>query len=76
VARNVLFIVGIGPAMGLAAAMELSDLLQNQLFGVTRLDPASYAGATAVFVLVAVAACWKPTLRAIRVYPADTLREE
>jgi ABC-type antimicrobial peptide transport system permease subunit len=76
VARNVSTIVGAGTALGLAGAMALSDLLQNRLFGVDSLDPVSYAGAAAVFSVVAVLACWKPTLRAIRVDPVDTLREE
>jgi ABC-type lipoprotein release transport system permease subunit len=46
------------------------------LFDVNALDPIAYAGAAAVFSVVAVVACWKPTLRAIRVDPVETLREE
>ena len=76
VARNVSAIVGSGTALGLAGAYSLSQLLQNRLFGVAPLDPASYAGAVAIFSVVAVVACWSPTLRAIRVDPATTLREE
>ena len=76
VARNVSTIVGAGTALGLAGAMLLSELLQNRLYGVGPLDPAAYVGAAAVFALVAVVAGWMPTLRAIRVDPVDTLREE
>lgn len=75
-ARNVSTIVGAETALGLVGAMLMSDLLQNRLYMVGPLDPASYAGAAVVFAMVAVAACWMPTLRAIRVDPVDTLREE
>lgn len=76
VGRNVIFIVGAGIALGLAGALTLSDVIQNRLFDVNALDPIAYAGAAAVFSVVAVVACWKPTLRAIRVDPVETLREE
>jgi predicted permease len=76
VAQNVSGILGAGTVLGLGAAFALSQLLQNRLFGVEPLDPASYAGAAAVFAAVAIVACSAPTLRAIRVDPVTTLREE
>lgn len=76
VARDAAVIVVSGTVIGLGGAYALSRLLQNRLFGVEPLDPASFASAAAIFVAVAAVACWVPTLRAVRVDPVATLREE
>jgi ABC-type lipoprotein release transport system permease subunit len=46
------------------------------LFGVTRLDPVTYAGSAALLVSVAALACAVPAWRAVRIDPAVTLRQE
>jgi len=76
VAVNVASIVVAGTLCGFAGAFALSRLLQSRLFGVTPLDPASYAAAAVMFMLVAMVACWIPTQRAVGVDPVSTLREE
>ena len=51
-------------------------VLATLLFGVSRLDPATYAGVIVVMLGVAAIACWLPARRAALVDPAITLRAE
>ena len=44
------------------------------LFGVTNTDPATFLIVSAALVVVAVAACYVPAWRAIRVHPMEALR--
>jgi putative ABC transport system permease protein len=44
------------------------------VFGVSPLDPLTFAAAIAVLTLVALAAHWLPVRRALRIDPATTLR--
>ena len=66
----------IGLLAGGALAAGLGALLRTLLFGVTLAAPGIYAGTAAALVLVAVAACVIPALRAARVDPAVALRNE
>jgi ABC-type lipoprotein release transport system permease subunit len=56
------------------AAVALSRLLDGQLFGLSPLDPVSYALVLVVLSLAAGLATWAPALRAARVDPASSLR--
>jgi ABC-type antimicrobial peptide transport system permease subunit len=62
--------------IGIAAALALSHLMASLLFGISPLDPATYAGVTIVLGAVALGACAVPALRAARVDPMETLRAE
>jgi predicted permease len=66
----------VGAVAGLAGAALTSRWTASQLFGVSALDPATYAGATLLVVAVAMAATWWPARRASLVDPAVTLRAE
>jgi putative ABC transport system permease protein len=66
----------IGVAVGLAGALMLSRSLTSLLYGVRAIDPATYALMSAALILVAVAACWIPASRAMRVDPLVALRAD
>jgi predicted permease len=66
----------VGLTIGAAATIALTRFLQTLLFEVKPSDPATIAGAAALFVLVALAACAVPARRAIRVDPMVALRWE
>jgi putative ABC transport system permease protein len=66
----------VGIAIGTGAALGLARLMVNQLFGVSAHDPLTFAGVAMLLILVAVAACYIPARRAMRVDPVVALRCE
>jgi putative ABC transport system permease protein len=74
VLRRGLTLTGAGVALGLVAASLVVQVLESLLFEVAPLDPITFVVGSAVFLLVAVAACVLPAGRASRVDPADALR--
>jgi ABC-type antimicrobial peptide transport system permease subunit len=76
VLRQGMALTGLGVAIGLGAAVAGSSALATLLFGVTRLDPATYVSVAALLLGVSAVACWLPAWRAARVDPTITLRAE
>jgi predicted lysophospholipase L1 biosynthesis ABC-type transport system permease subunit len=71
-----MFPVAVGVVIGLAFALGLSRLMANLLFEVEPHDPATYAVAAGMVLLVAALACYVPARRVLRVDPAIALRIE
>jgi putative ABC transport system permease protein len=65
-----------GAAIGLALAVALTRFLGSLLFGVQPLDAMTFGGAAAVLGLAALAAAAAPALRASRVDPIVTFRND
>lgn len=65
-----------GCALGLAGAVFAAQLLRSFLYGVSTVDPLTFAGVALLMVLLAVAAAWVPARRAASVDPITTLRQE
>lgn len=65
-----------GAAIGLLLAAAGSRLLVRLLFGVPPLDPLTFGGAAALFVVIGVAACSVPLRRATRISAVEALRHE
>jgi predicted permease len=74
--RQGLAVTSLGLALGIAAALAATRLVEGMLFGVSRLDVASFAIGPALLLLVAVAACLVPARRAASIDPAEALRAE
>jgi ABC-type antimicrobial peptide transport system permease subunit len=68
--------VGLGLLMGTAGTVALGQALRGVLVGITPADPVVLAGIIAMLVLVAAAACFFPTRRALRLDPVTALRHE
>ncbi len=65
-----------GIALGLAVALATGRFLQALVFQVSTNDPAIYATVPLLLVVIALAATWIPTRRAIRLDPAVALHVE
>ncbi len=66
----------VGLALGTGLAFLLGRAMSGVLYGVKTLDPAALAGAVALVALVSFIALATPARRAMRLDPADALREE
>ncbi|HEV2424146.1 MAG TPA: ABC transporter permease [Terriglobia bacterium] len=75
VVRDGMKLVGLGIALGLAASLVVGRGLSHMLFGVSPADPASLASASAVLIIVALAACCLPARAATRIDPMRALRQ-
>lgn len=67
--------VAIGAPIGLILAAGAGQVLAAVLFGIRAADPLTFAAAAALFAAMGLAACYVPVRRALRIAPADALRE-
>jgi hypothetical protein len=74
--RHALALAGIGVAIGTAAAAGLTRLMASLLFGISALDPMTYAAVPVVLVAASVLASYLPARRAAAVDPVEALRAE
>ena len=68
-------LAALGVVIGLGGAQLARGLLHQVLFETATTDPMAVGGAAAVLLTAAGMACLAPALRAIRVAPAEGLRE-
>ena len=69
-------IAAVSVAVGLSASMGLTRLMSSLLYSVSTNDPGTLIAAAAILTLVALAACYIPARRAMRVDPMVALRHE
>ena len=74
--RSALVLTGIGVVIGLGAAAAVARLMRTLLFGVSPLDPLSFAAVPLILAAAAALASFLPTCRVASVNPADSLRAE
>jgi macrolide transport system ATP-binding/permease protein len=76
VLRQVLRPVAAGMVVGLVASWVATRWIESLLYGVRRLDVATFSGAFLILVAVAMAAAFLPAWRAARIDPMTALRAE
>lgn len=67
-------LIGIGS--GVVASLLLTRLMAGLLYGVSAVDPLTFAVVAILLMVVAMAACYIPASRAMRVDPIAALRHE
>jgi ABC-type antimicrobial peptide transport system permease subunit len=76
VLREGLRMTALGVAIGLLAAAGLTRLMASMLFGVTATDPLTFLAVGMILATAALAACYLPARRAMKVDPILALRYE
>ena len=66
--------VGVGIVIGVVGALAGARLLRALVYGVSTMDPLTFAVVPAIVVVVAVLAAMIPARRASRVDPVTVLR--
>ena len=74
--RQGLLLTSLGGILGLVASVAVSRVISSLLFGVTALDPLTYAFSCAALVGGAILASVVPARRAASVDPMETLRSD
>jgi hypothetical protein len=74
--RSALVLTGVGVVVGLGAAAVVGRLLRTLLFGVSPLDPLTFAAVPFVLAVAAALASYLPTSRAAAINPVDALKAE
>jgi macrolide transport system ATP-binding/permease protein len=70
-----LVLIGLGIAVGLAAALATTRLFGYLLYGVSPHDPLSFGSALVIITIASMAACFLPAWRATRTDPLRALRD-
>jgi putative ABC transport system permease protein len=66
----------LGIAIGCAGAHLLTRVVESELFGITRSDPATYVAVSLLLASVVVLASYIPARRATKIDPMVALRYE
>ena len=66
----------LGCGLGVLGSLAVSQLVGSLLFGVSAMDPFTYAAVAAAVIAAALAASYVPSRGAARTVPLDALRAE
>jgi ABC-type antimicrobial peptide transport system permease subunit len=76
VLRQGMLLATIGLGLGVFAAFGTTRLAGSLLYGVNPGDPFVFSGVTSLLAVAALAACYFPARRALKIDPVIALRSE
>jgi predicted permease len=76
VVREGMALAGAGIIAGIGGALALTHYLRSVLFEIKSTDPATFTAVAVALLLIALAACYIPARKAMRVDPTVALRHE
>jgi putative ABC transport system permease protein len=65
-----------GIVIGVAASLDLTRFIASQIWGISATDAATFVSVAILLTIVALAACWIPARRAMKIEPMEALRYE
>ena len=71
-----LLVTVLGLAVGIGGSLMLTKVTGRMMFGIRPAPPPIYAAVSLILLAVALAACWIPARRALKVDPLAALRHE
>ena len=74
--RQLTLPVSAGITIGIAGAIALTTYLRQMLYGISSLDPASYAFAISLFLATVLAAAILPARKALGIDVVQALRQD
>jgi ABC-type antimicrobial peptide transport system permease subunit len=74
--RRGLVLTGIGAGIGVCGAVVSTRVMESLLFGVSPLDPMTFAAMPIALTAAALLASYLPARRALAVDPVETMRAE
>ena len=76
VIKNGLRLSVAGAVIGALGAAALTHSLQSMLFEISAYDVPTFLGTALILILISIAACLAPAIRATRIDPLQALRAE
>ena len=76
IVRQGLNLALVGVLIGLLVSLAASNAISTLLFGVSAVDPITYAAVIALLLSACAVTCWVPAWRAVRVNPSIAFRAE
>lgn len=74
VLRQGLALATVATAVGLVASVLVSEMMKGMLYGLTPTDPLTLISIAALVICIALASCYVPASRAVRVNPQVALK--
>jgi len=71
-----LVLTGVGVVLGIGGALIVSRYMQSLTYGISPIDPLTYAIAITVIPAAAILGCWRPASKAAAANPLDAIRTE
>ncbi len=71
-----ILLVLVGTAIGITGALGVTRFMSSMLYGIRADDPLTFAAVALILIIVALAACYVPARRAMKVDPMVALRYE